>query len=85
MMVISWASGSGSFTGGEKPLGDDMLGLVRWLGEERRLLAEADPVGEIGRLEAAEYGRLIGSGGLAPPGLAEGFAGFDAEFRMRYT
>lgn len=84
MMVISCASGSGSSTGGEKPLCEDTLGLVRWLGEERRWLAEADPVGEIGRLEAAEYGRLIGSGGL-PLALVGGSVSFETELRMRYT
>lgn len=84
MMVMSWASGSGSSIGGEKPLCEDMLGLVRWLGEERRWLAEVDPVGEMGRLEAAEYGRLIGSCGL-PLALVGRSVGFEIEFRIRYT
>lgn len=38
IMVSSWASGSGSSMAGENkalPLSEDVLGVVRWLGEER--------------------------------------------------
>jgi len=64
MMVSNWASGSNSSAVGENipfPLAEDALGLVRWLGDERRLLAEvADDVsrGEMGRLEEGENDRL---------------------------
>jgi hypothetical protein len=66
IIVSNWASGSNSSAVGEKipfPLAEDVLGLVRWLGDECRLLTdaveEAVSRGEVGRLEDGENDRLV--------------------------